>query len=364
MGRICKSTTAAMMFAISLGASGAKAAESYFPECFAAWDADTKQLSAVTPREGPYRIALVNGFAGNDWRIQMIRAAESYAKRPEIAAKIKEFTAVSVGNDVAAQIAAIENYVAAGYDAVLFIAVNPEAFDAVIGRANQAGTLLVSFDNVVFNDNHLIVDIDHGEIAAKKAQAILDNLKAKNVADGKVLWVRGLQGNATEKQQTESFRKVFEGTPFEVVEVVGNWDVGTSQRVTAEAVAAHGKFVGVANAYGSMGSIQALLDAKHPAVPFGSDTMNGAVQMLAENGFTGVAIGSSPSVSAVAILAALSTFEGKQMPQRIKLPPPSLPSTDWKDGVAYFSQLPASFDTATGFKECDLLFTADELTSK
>lgn len=343
-------------------AAPALAANSYYPECFASWDADTKDLAAVTPRDGPYRIALVNGFAGNDWRIQMIRAAEAYAKRPDIAPKLKEFTAVSVGNDVAAQIAAIESYVSAGFDAVLFIAVNPEAFDAVVRRANQAGTLLVSFDNVVFNENHLIVDIDHGDIAAKKAQAILDDLKAKNVASGKVLWVRGLPGNATEKQQTDSFKKVFEGTPFEVVEVVGNWDVGTSQRVTAEAIAAHGTFVGVANAYGSMGSIQAMLDAKHPAVPFGSDTMNGAVKMLAENKFTGVAIGSSPSISAVAILASISALEGKALPQRVKLPPPSLPSTTWQDGVAYYSNLPATFDTAVGFKECDLLFTADELT--
>ena len=34
-------------------------------------------------------------------------------------------------------------------DAVLFIAINPTAFDAVIKRAAKAGTILVPFDNVL-----------------------------------------------------------------------------------------------------------------------------------------------------------------------------------------------------------------------
>lgn len=364
MTKVLKTASVLLSVLGGLSAAPAMAGETFFPECLAAWDAETPVLSSVKAHDGPYRIALVNGFAGNDWRIQMIRAAESYVKRPEVASKISEFTAVSTGNDVSAQIAAIDNYVAAGYDAVLFIAVNPEAFNSVIKRANEAGTLLVSFDNVVYNDDHLIVDIDHGAIAATKARAILDRLTSDGTKDGKVLWVRGLQGNSTEQAQTENFVSVFEGTPFEVVEVVGNWDVGTSQRVTAEAVAAHGSFVGVANAYGSMGSIQALLDAGHPSVPFGSDTMNGAVKLLAENGFSGVAAGSSPSVSAAAIFAAISALEGKAVPQRIKLPPPTLPSSQWEDGLAYFSQLPATFDTATGFTECNLQFTPAELTTQ
>jgi ribose transport system substrate-binding protein len=334
------------------------------PECFAAWDESTAPLTAVKPRKGPYKIALVNGFAGNDWRIQMIRAAQSFAARPEIAAKLKEFKVVSVGNDVVAQISAIENYVAAGYDAVLFIAVNPEAFNSVIRRANQAGTLLVSFDNVVHNDKHLVIDIDHGDVAAAKARAIVSELSKNGINSGKVLWVRGLQGNATETMQHNGFMSVMKGTSFEVVEAVGNWDVGASQRVTADALAAHGSIVGLANAYGSLGSIQALLDARHKPVPFGSDTMNGAIRLLAENGFSGVAVGSSPSISAAALLGAISALEGKPMPQRVKLPPPTLPSSDWRDGVSYFSSLPSTFDTATGFKQCGLEFTPAELTAK
>lgn len=350
-------TTASMVIYAAPGS----AAESYFPECFAPWSSETAQLP-VEPREGPYRIALVNGFAGNDWRIQMIRAAESFAARPEIAAKLEEFAAVSVGDDVAAQISAIENYVAAGYDAVAFIAVNPEAFDSVIRRANREGTLLVSFDNTVNNPDHLIIDISHYDTGATKAQAIVDANAANGVTDGKVLWVRGLPGASADAQKHDGFMDVMNGTDFEVVEVVGNWDTGTAQKVTADAIAAHGTFVGAAVQYGAQGGIQAFLDAGHEPIPFGSDPGNGAVRLLAENDFTGVSVGSSPSISAVAIQGAISALEGKAMPQHVKLPQPIAASDNWSDGQGYYSALPATFDTATGFKECGIDFSPDELT--
>ncbi len=131
-------------------ASTAAYAETYRAECFApAPGTGTIQGTAV---DGPYKIAFVNGFAGNDWRIAAIQASKAWAARPENAANIEEFTVVSVGNDSAAQIAAIDNFIAAGYHAITFIAVNPSAFEPVIRRAERAGTVLVPFDNVLDTD--------------------------------------------------------------------------------------------------------------------------------------------------------------------------------------------------------------------
>ncbi len=92
--------------------AGMAHADTYRPECFApAPDTVTIQYDA---KDGPYQLAFVNGFAGNDWRIQAIQSAKAWAARPENAGKIAEFTVVSVGNDSAAQLAAIDNYIAAG----------------------------------------------------------------------------------------------------------------------------------------------------------------------------------------------------------------------------------------------------------
>src|SRR4029079_10611392 len=76
------------------------------PECFAPWAKDTKYLQWPA-RKPPFRIALVNGYVGNAWRIQMVKTAKAYAKDPAVAPLIKEFKVVSTGTDITAQLAAI-----------------------------------------------------------------------------------------------------------------------------------------------------------------------------------------------------------------------------------------------------------------
>src|SRR5690349_16856594 len=88
------------------------------PACFAPWSAETKFFKWPA-KQGPYRIAVVNGFVANVWRIQMIQTAKAYAALPEIAKDIKEFKVVSVGTDMAAQLGAVEDFINQGFDAVL-----------------------------------------------------------------------------------------------------------------------------------------------------------------------------------------------------------------------------------------------------
>ena len=71
--------------------------------------------------------------------------------------------------------------------------------------------------------------------------------------------MRGLPGNSVDRDRHVGFREVMEapGNKFEIVEVVGNWDDGTSQKVTADALAVHGKFDGLFTQGGSTGSVRA-----------------------------------------------------------------------------------------------------------
>ena len=105
------------------------------PECFKPWSAQTKYLQ-WDKKPGPYRIAVVNGFVGNTWRIQMIKTAKAFAETPGIKENIKEFKVVSTGTDVAAQLGAIEDFTNQGFDAIVTIAVSPEGFDRVIKLAD------------------------------------------------------------------------------------------------------------------------------------------------------------------------------------------------------------------------------------
>ena len=139
------------------------------PECFKPQSADTKYFQWPA-KDGPYRIALVNGFIANDWRVQMIRVAKAYAEQPHVASDIKEFKVVSVGEDIAAQIAAANNFIDQGFDAVIVNANNTAAFGGVVRKANAAGVVLLSFDNVIDSDEQISINVDQkglGELAAK-----------------------------------------------------------------------------------------------------------------------------------------------------------------------------------------------------
>src|SRR4029453_17871880 len=217
-------------------------------------------------KPGPYRIAVVNGFVGNTWRIQMIKTAKAFAEQPGTKENIKEFKVVSTGTDVAAQLGAIEDFINQGFDAIVTIAVSPEGFDRVIRLADKNNVVVVPFDNILDTDKVMMVNEDQHQMGVMSAKFLIEEMGKK---EGKILEVRGLPGNSVDRDRHVGFREVMEapGNKFEIVEVVGNWDDGTSQKVTADAVAVHGKFDGLFTQGGSTGAVRALMDAGHPFIP-------------------------------------------------------------------------------------------------
>src|SRR3954453_19650793 len=204
------------------------------PECFKPWGKDTMYFQ-WKKNVGPYRIALDNGFIGNTWRIQMIKTAKPYAEQPEIKAKVKEFKVISTGEDLPAQIAAANNLIDAGYDAVIINALNPAAFAPVVKKAKKAGVVLLSFDNVIESTDNVVINVDQVELGRLAAKWLLKEVKTDG---GKLLEVRGPSGNSGDRDRHTGFREVLDrsGKKFEVVEVVGKWDDGTAQKATADAI--------------------------------------------------------------------------------------------------------------------------------
>ena len=139
------------------------------PRCFKPWSDKTKFFQ-WEKKPGPYRIALVNGFVGNTWRIQMIKTAKAFAETPGIKENIKEFKVVSTGTDVAAQLGAIEDFINQGYDAIVTIAVAPDGFDRVIRLADKNNVVVVPFDNILDTDKVMMVNEDQQEMGRMSAK--------------------------------------------------------------------------------------------------------------------------------------------------------------------------------------------------
>ncbi len=350
-----------------LSTAGARAADVADPQCFRPAAGSTVVIQHKA-KPGPYRIALANGFIGNGWRVQMIQTLKAYAALPDVASQLKELRIVSVGTDVSAQIAAMDNFISAGYDAILVDANSPTAFKPVLRRARQAGILIVSFDNTfdkTGKEADLIqVNQDQTEMGHMMGEWLNQNMKQKN----RVLEVRGVPGNSVDRDRHEGFRAALAGDhDIKVTEVVGNWDDGTGQKAVADAFAVNGSFDGVYTQGGSTGVTRAILDSHKPLMPVGGEGENGFRKLIvahAGDGLLGASAGQSPALSAVALKAALAALQGHALPQEIRVPIPFANYKTLQPGKNYFPELSDTFFAARDFPICSINLSAQQITGE
>lgn len=331
------------------------------PECFVPWTDQTKFFK-FPKKEGPYRIALANGFIGNTWRIQMIKTAKAYADQPDVKAKLKEFKVVSTGEDVAAQIAAVNNFIDSGYDAIVINAQNPTAFTPVIKRAKAKGVVLVAFDNILDTEDAINVNVDQKGLGEYWAHWLVQKIPN----GGKILEVRGVAGTSVDTDRHNGIHEVLDasGKKWDIVEVVGKWDDGTAQKVSADAIAVQKHFDGITVQGGSTGTVRAFMDAGHPFVPVGGETENGFRKLCAAHsgeGLTCASGGTGPAQVAVAIKTAIAALEGNVVPQSVKLPLATTEDPNFKDGESYYSKEGDNFFVGNSFPTCGINFTAQEI---
>ena len=329
--------------------------------CYVPWAADTKFFK-YPAKPGPYRIALANGFIANTWRIQMIKTAKAYAAQPDVAAKLKEFKVVSTGEDVAAQIAANNNFIDSGYDAIVVNAQNPKAFGPVIKRAKAAGVILVAFDNILDTEDAINVDVDQKGLGVLWANWLIKHIPN----GGKILEVRGVAGTSVDTDRHNGIHETLDasGKKWDVVEVVGKWDDPTAQKATADAIAVQKHFDGFTAQGGDTGVVQAMIDAGHPFVPFGGETENGFRKFCGKYSGQGLvcsSAGTGPAQVAVAMKTAIDALQGKVVPQSVKLPLAIVEDPNFKDGENFYSDQSDNFFVGNAFPTCGINFTAQEI---
>ena len=329
--------------------------------CMVPWGPATQFLQ-YPKKQGPYRIALANGYAANDWRKQMLKTAKAYVAQPNVAAQIGEFKAVSTGEDVEAQIAAINGFIDAGFDAIVVDAENPTAFAPVIARAKKAGIVLVAFDNTLDTQDAINVDVDQKGIGKLTAEWLIRNLPD----GGKLLEVRGVQGTSVDSDRHDGVHETLaaSGKTWTVIEAIGKWNDAVAKEATSAAIAAQGPFDGIISQAGDAGVVAALMEAKHPFVPMAGETENGFRKLCAayaKDGLKCLSAGTGPAQVAVAIKVALAALEGKTVPQAIKLPTTAVQHPDFQAGRDYYPDQPDGFFVGNAFPTCGIDISVTEI---
>jgi ribose transport system substrate-binding protein len=312
-------------------------------------------------QEGPYSLALSNSYIGNVWRTQMINMSNVFVERPDIKPLVDPWQVASSGDDVAAQIAQTENMISAGAKAIIINSISPTALAPVCQRAVSEGIPVVAFDGIVDLDEVVIVNEDQVEMGRLWAQFLVDTMGDA----GKVLMIQGVQGTSVDSDRNNGGKGVFDQYPnIEIVEVLGQWDPGTAQTVTANALAAHDDITGVWCQGGTDGAVRAFLEADRELVPFAGEAENGFRKQMLEfkdDGFTAISIGQSPALVAVSIRVAIDLLSGIEVPSRISVPLPVVTSDDLEVGVNVFPDAPDNFFTDISIADCNVNFTYEEV---
>lgn len=335
-------------------------ASEYDPEvCFAAATNNdgTVQLDA---QEGPFVIGLSNSFIGNAWRTQMLQMAQAFVETEDVAPLIEEFIVVSTGEDVEAQIAALDNMIALGVDAIVINAINPTSFDAVVSRAADAGIPVIAFDGVVDAPEAVLINEDQFEMGAAWARDLVERLGG----EGNVVMVNGVPGTSVDSDRIAGGLSVFEENPdiHVIAQLEGMWGSGVAQTVMADFLATDPQVDGVWVQGGTPGVIQAFIDAGYEELPpIAGEGENGFRMAMGSGDVEGISIAQTPGMVAVAIQAALELLQGRELPRVISMPLPSVTSEEIEEGVHYFPDLPVDFFTAIKIPVCGVDLEAEAI---
>jgi ribose transport system substrate-binding protein len=324
---------------------------------------DAKPVKYDKLADPPYSLALSNSYIGNVWRTQMINMANVFVTRPDVAPLVKDWQVASSGEDVAAQISQTENMISAGAQAIIINAISPTALSPTVQRARQEGIVIVAFDNIVEADDIVFVNEDQVQMGKGWAEFLVQEAGES----GKILMVNGVAGTSVDADRQKGAKDVFAQYPnIELVEVIGKWDPGVAQTVTANALAANDDITGVWCQGGTDGVVRAFLAANRPLVPVAGEAENGfRKQMLQyKDQFKGLSTAQSPGLVAVSIRVALDLLQGNEVPSAISAPIPSATTDELVPGVNVFPDAPDNFFTAFNIEACGVTFTFDEVAPK
>jgi ribose transport system substrate-binding protein len=309
-------------------------------------------------KKGPYKIAFSNSYFGNNWRAEMLKAADAYVKQPQVQSFIKEYKVYNAGNDVGQQIAQIRQIILSGADAIVVNAASPTGLDSVLEEAVNRGIVVVAFDNTVGTTKVVNVNNDQAAMGKRWAEFLADQIKGS----GTVLMVHGVAGTTVDNDQASGAMSVFKQHPdIKVSDVYGNWDVGTNQKVTANALATYPKIDAVWGTEGCTGIIQAFLQLKRPLVPMTGESDNGFMRLVVENKVPALVIGQPPAMAAAAIRVAINLLSGNKLPQTISLPLEEITTEQMKAGANYFPQQPDSLITDFSVPSCDVEIPVEQV---
>jgi len=263
-----------------------------------------------------FTVGLSNGPFTHSWRVQMaesLRKEFEYYKDKGITDKL---IIQNAGPDVNTQIAQIRNLITSGVDLLL---VNPNSTTAlipVIEEAQEAGILVIVYDQPIDNPNIINVYMNQEWWMEPLAEWFCKQLNYK----GNVVYISGIADQPANILRDKAAEKVWKKYPdIKLLAMAnGNWDQAAAQQVMSDILASFPSIDGVLTQDGmALGVIRAFQAAGRPLPVVSGETQVAFIKMWKElkdsTSFSTFGVTNSPGAVCTSLGIGIKLLQGKKL---------------------------------------------------
>ncbi|MBA3288819.1 MAG: substrate-binding domain-containing protein [Acidimicrobiia bacterium] len=263
--------------------------------------------------DGEYVIGVSNTLAGNGWREEMICAVKAQSLA---SGSVSRVVSISKNGGPTDQIQDLQNLISEGVNAIIVNPSDREQLNPVIEEAIAQGIVVVAVDQAVTAEGAYVATNDQVEYGRLGAEWLAGQIGG----EGRVLYMRGIDGVPADADRHQGFTEVMEGYPdIEIKEVFTGWDFTKGGDIAVQELTA-GDYDGiwtsgidytVVNAFETVG--------KDPVPVVGADNNAFIGQLL--DGKPGAAVTNPAVIGGVGTAIALEALSGESPEQTTLLTP-------------------------------------------
>ena len=282
-----------------------------------------------------YVIGVSNTITGNGWREEMICSIKAQAL---VSGKVESLNIQHRNTDAAGQLEDIRNLVAAGVDALIVNPAGPDAVNAAIRDATNAGIPVVVVDQAVTEPSAYLLANNQEEYAYLGARWLVEAIGGA----GKVVYMGGAAGAPADNDRKNGFGRAIaetNGAVEVVAETQTGWDQATGVQQINDIFASGLEFDGVWTSGIDNVIVDAFKAAGKPFTPIvGADGSGFVSQLVNEAGLTGAAVTNPASVGGAGLALALRILAGEAVDQ-VTLVTPELWQNATAEGKAQLAEV-------------------------
>jgi ribose transport system substrate-binding protein len=257
---------------------------------------------------GSYVIGVSNTVAGNGWREEMICSIKAQALA---SGEVASLNIAHRNTDSAGQLEDIRNLIAAGVDALVINASDPEALNSAIKEATDAGIVVVAVDSAVSEPTAYVLENNQAEYARLGGEWLFETLGG----EGNVFYMRGLAGHSADDDRDTGFKEALANYPGITIvnEVFTSWQQDEGKQQMLDMIASGQQVDGVWTSGIDNVIVDAYVETETPLVPIvGADNAGFVTQLATVEGLTGAAVTNPGTVGGAGVTLALDILNGNR----------------------------------------------------